>query len=31
MKDENNVIETKTEIVTEYYDNGPKEVTYGTV
>ena len=31
MKDENNVIEMKTEIVTEYYDNGPKEVTYGTV
>ena len=28
MKDENNVTETKTEIVTEYYDNGPKEATY---
>ena len=28
MKDENNVIEMKTEIVTEYYDNEPKEVTY---
>ena len=28
MKDENNVIEMKDEIVTEYYDNGPKEVTY---
>jgi hypothetical protein len=28
MKDENNVIEMKTEIVTEYYDNEPKEDTY---
>ena len=28
MSNENNVIEMKTEIVTEYYDNGPKDVTY---